>query len=39
MMTRETSAPSVLLSTWYNNDIASESRRVALTSVGVPLPT
>ncbi|PFH59603.1 hypothetical protein XA68_12120 [Ophiocordyceps unilateralis] len=30
-------APSVLLSTWYNNNVAHEGRRVALTSVGVPL--
>ncbi|KAK5002441.1 hypothetical protein LTR60_007107, partial [Cryomyces antarcticus] len=29
--------PSVLLSTWYNNNIAHEGRRVTLTSVGVPL--
>ncbi|KAL3420998.1 major facilitator superfamily transporter [Phlyctema vagabunda] len=32
-----TSAPSVLLSTWYNNNVAHEGRRVVLTSVGVPL--
>lgn len=32
-----TSAPSVLLSTWYNNNTAHEGRRVVLTSVGVPL--
>ncbi|RCI16799.1 hypothetical protein L249_2539 [Ophiocordyceps polyrhachis-furcata BCC 54312] len=32
-----TSTPSVLLSTWYNNNIADEGRRLALTSVGVPL--
>ncbi|KAI5807054.1 major facilitator superfamily domain-containing protein [Geopyxis carbonaria] len=32
-----TSAPSVLLSTWYNNNVAHEGRRVLLTSVGVPL--
>ena len=32
-----TSAPSVLLSTWYNNNIPHEGRRVVLTSVGVPL--
>ncbi|RDA88123.1 hypothetical protein CP532_6825 [Ophiocordyceps camponoti-leonardi (nom. inval.)] len=31
------STPSVLLSTWYNNNIADEGRRLALTSVGVPL--
>jgi len=37
MMTWGTSAPSVLLSTWYNNNIADEGRRVTLTSVGVPL--
>lgn len=32
-----TSAPSVLLSTWYNNNVPHEGRRVILTSVGVPL--
>lgn len=37
MMTWGTAAPSVLLSTWYNNNIAHEGRRVALTSVGVPV--
>lgn len=37
MMCWGTSAPSVLLSTWYNNNIAHEGRRVTLTSVGVPL--
>ncbi|MCJ1256249.1 hypothetical protein MMC24_004070 [Lignoscripta atroalba] len=37
MMTWGTSAPSVLLSTWYNNNVAHEGRRVVLTSVGVPL--
>ena len=37
MMTWGTSAPSVLLSTWYNNNVANEGRRVTLTSVGVPL--
>lgn len=37
MMVWGTSAPSVLLSTWYNNNIAHEGRRVVLTSVGVPL--
>lgn len=37
MMTWGTSAPSVLLSTWYNNNIPHEGRRVAFTSVGVPL--
>ncbi|KAJ5791131.1 uncharacterized protein N7518_008142 [Penicillium psychrosexuale] len=37
MMTWGTSAPSVILSTWYNNNIAHEGRRVLLTSIGVPL--
>ncbi|TWU76017.1 hypothetical protein ED733_007169 [Metarhizium rileyi] len=37
MMCWGTSAPSVLLSTWYSNNIAHEDRRVTLTSVGVPL--
>ena len=37
MMTWGTSAPSVLLSTWYNNNIAHEGQRLVLTSVGVPL--
>ncbi|EEP78760.1 hypothetical protein UREG_03606 [Uncinocarpus reesii 1704] len=37
MMTWGTSAPSVLLSTWYNNNIAHENRRILLTSIGVPL--
>ncbi|KMP04045.1 tartrate transporter [Coccidioides immitis RMSCC 2394] len=37
MMTWGTSAPSVLLSTWYNNNIAHENRRMLLTSVGVPI--
>ncbi|KAL4782187.1 major facilitator superfamily domain-containing protein [Aspergillus varians] len=37
MMTWGTSAPSVLLSTWYNNNIAHEGRRVLLTSIGVPI--
>ena len=37
MMTWGTSAPSVLLSTWYNNNIAHEGSRIALTSLGVPL--
>lgn len=35
--TRGTSAPSVLLDVWYNNNIAHEGKRVVLTSVGVPL--
>ncbi|CAH0017419.1 unnamed protein product [Clonostachys rhizophaga] len=37
MMVWGTSAPSVILSTWYNNNVAHEGRRVVLTSVGVPL--
>ncbi|KAH8157401.1 hypothetical protein CIB48_g10849 [Xylaria polymorpha] len=37
MMTWGTSAPSVLLSTWYNNNVAHEGQRLALTSIGVPL--
>ncbi|MBE3042569.1 hypothetical protein IMZ48_08325, partial [Candidatus Bathyarchaeota archaeon] len=37
MMVWGTSAPSVLLSAWYNNNIAHEGRRLVLTSVGVPL--
>ncbi|KAL1968396.1 hypothetical protein VTN77DRAFT_1925 [Rasamsonia byssochlamydoides] len=37
MMTWGTSAPSVLLSTWYNNNVAHEGQRVLLTSLGVPL--
>lgn len=37
IMTWGTSAPSVLLDVWYNNNIAHEGRRVVLTSIGVPL--
>ena len=37
MMTWGTSAPSVILDVWYNNNIANENRRLMLTSVGVPL--
>jgi MFS family permease len=37
MMTWGTSAPSVLLDVWYNNNIAGESRRVVLTSIAVPV--
>lgn len=37
MMTWGTSAPSVLLDVWYNNNIAHEGRRVVLTSFGVPM--
>ncbi|KAH8881097.1 MFS general substrate transporter [Thozetella sp. PMI_491] len=36
MMTWGTSAPSVLLDVWYNNNIANENRRVLLTTIGVP---
>lgn len=35
--TRGTSAPSVLLDAWYNNNIAHEGKRLVLTSFGVPL--
>jgi len=37
MMTWGTSAPSVLLDVWYNNNTASEGKRVVLTSIAVPL--
>ncbi|KAK7911194.1 permease of the major facilitator superfamily [Apiospora marii] len=37
MMCWGTSAPSVILSTWYNNNVAHEGERLTLTSVGVPL--
>ncbi|WPG98737.1 putative MFS transporter [Acrodontium crateriforme] len=37
MMCWGTSAPSVLLDVWYNNNIPDENRRVFLTSIGVPL--
>ncbi|KUI66003.1 hypothetical protein VM1G_02127 [Cytospora mali] len=37
MMCWGTAAPSVILSTWYNNNIAHEGRRVTLTSFAVPL--
>ena len=37
MMTWGTSAPSVILDVWYNNNIANENRRVMLTSVGIPV--
>lgn len=36
LMTMGTSAPSVILDVWYNNNIANEGRRVLLTSIGVP---
>lgn len=34
---RGTSAPSVLLDVWYNNNIANEGRRAVLTSIAVPV--
>ncbi|KXT03787.1 hypothetical protein AC578_752 [Pseudocercospora eumusae] len=37
MMTWGTSAPSVILDVWYNNNIADENKRVLLTSIGVPV--
>ncbi|KAK5103930.1 hypothetical protein LTS08_003354 [Lithohypha guttulata] len=37
MMTWGTSAPSVILDTWFNNNIANENKRIMLTSVGVPV--
>ncbi|GLI79471.1 hypothetical protein PoHVEF18_007807 [Penicillium ochrochloron] len=37
MMVWGTSAPSVLLDAWYNNNIANEGRRVVLTSIAVPV--
>lgn len=37
MMTWGTSAPSVILDVWYNNNIADENKRVMLTSIGVPM--
>ncbi|KAH7151667.1 putative MFS transporter [Dactylonectria estremocensis] len=37
MMTWGTSAPSVLLDVWYNNNIANENRRMMLTTVAVPV--
>ncbi|MBA7493133.1 hypothetical protein ES702_03688 [subsurface metagenome] len=37
MMTWGTSAPSVILDVWYNNNIANENKRVMLTSIGVPM--
>ncbi|CAM1502556.1 Fc.00g045400.m01.CDS01 [Cosmosporella sp. VM-42] len=36
MMTWGTSAPSVILDVWYNNNIANENRRMMLTTVAVP---
>lgn len=37
MMSAGTSAPSVIVSTWENNNVAKESSRIALTSVCVPM--
>ncbi|CAJ2510538.1 Uu.00g095070.m01.CDS01 [Anthostomella pinea] len=37
MMTWGTSAPSVILDVWYNNNIANENKRVLLTSIAVPV--
>lgn len=37
MMTWGTSAPSVILDVWYNNNIADENKRIMLTTVGVPV--
>jgi hypothetical protein len=37
MMTWGTSAPSVILDTWFNNNIADENKRVLLTSISVPM--
>lgn len=37
MMTWGTSAPSVILDVWYNNNIADENKRMMLTTVGVPV--
>jgi uncharacterized membrane protein len=37
MTTWGTSAPSLLLDVWYNNNIASEGKRIVLTSTAVPL--
>ena len=37
MMSWGTSAPSVLLSTWYSNNNADENQRILISSIGVPL--
>ncbi|KAF5543002.1 major facilitator superfamily transporter [Fusarium mexicanum] len=37
MMTWGTSAPSVILDVWYNNNIANENRRMFLTTIAVPV--
>jgi hypothetical protein len=37
MMTWGTSAPSVILDVWYNNNIADENKRMMLTTIGVPV--
>ncbi|KIX92449.1 uncharacterized protein Z520_11769 [Fonsecaea multimorphosa CBS 102226] len=36
MMTWGTSAPSVILDVWYNNNIADENKRIMLTAIAVP---
>ncbi|KAI0474892.1 MFS general substrate transporter [Xylariaceae sp. FL0804] len=36
MMSWGTSAPSVILDVWYNNNIANENQRILLTTIGVP---
>jgi hypothetical protein len=36
-LNRGTSAPSVLLDVWYNNNIAHEGKRLMLTAIGIPL--
>ncbi|KIX05277.1 uncharacterized protein Z518_06149 [Rhinocladiella mackenziei CBS 650.93] len=37
MMACGTSAPSVILDIWYNNNIADKNRRMMLTTIGVPV--
>ncbi len=37
MMCWGAGAPSILLCTWYNNNTPHEGRRMALTSIGVPM--
>ncbi|KIY49179.1 putative MFS transporter [Fistulina hepatica ATCC 64428] len=37
LMCMGTSPPSVLTSTWYNNNFADEGKRVAITAIGVPV--
>ncbi|KIW90676.1 uncharacterized protein Z519_08459 [Cladophialophora bantiana CBS 173.52] len=36
MMTWGTSAPSVILDVWYNNNIEDENKQMMLTAIGVP---